>query len=92
MFHDDRARAKTLEHVGFVIDQEHREPKLALPLRDRAEQFAHQMAIESGERLVEQNQMWPAREHARQRDASRLSTRDRVRGGIPNRFEMQTFA
>ena len=50
------------------------------------------MPIEPGERLVEQYQMRTAREHSRERNAARLSTGDRVRGRIPNRFELQTFA
>ena len=84
--------AQALQHLGLVIHDHHREADLAFPRQQGLDQLAHQPAIETRERFVEQNQRRAAGQHAGQRHAAGLAPGDLGSRGVPFVLEAQAAA
>src|SRR5579875_1331259 len=92
MLDGDRRRAKPLQHLGFVVDDEQCETQARVPFPEGVDELTDEMSVEAAERLVEQDQRRLARQHPRKGDPPCLTTGDFAGGDLPNRLDVEPLA
>ena len=91
-FENKRLRAEAFEHEHVVVNNDHSETKTRLPLKQVLYQLTYDVPIEAGEGFVEEHERRAFREHARERDATRLTAGDLRCAGPPQCAELQSVS